>query len=226
MASVHETRAMTLVECLQRLERVYVNEVTCTATNVLTVHLLGADHREGTTGAETFDVFRTFTHHVATQTHLTTLKLVLVGPNLSCTLHRQRFVQSYDPKEHTAATKMCHVDTCYFVGSFGAYYSDKTLYCPPNLVVCFNAGVWGYDEWLPALRLVIREVQAPLLITSYNEHEAEDDEDVLDTLAPFTWLWRPEKNPYGANTPRATDNEEGRILNENNYWMCLTGRPQ
>ncbi|CAI5746718.1 unnamed protein product [Peronospora destructor] len=225
MTSVHETRAMTLVECLQRLERVHANEIDYKAKNLLTAHLLGADHREGNTGAETFEVFRRFTHHVATQTHLTSLKLVLVGPNLSSKLHLQQFLQSYQSKDK-ADTKICRVDISYFVGGFEAYFSDKTLYCSPDLVVCFNAGIWGYDEWLPAIRLALREVQVPLLITSYNEHEAEDDEDVLEELTPFKWLWRPEKNPYGASTLRATDNNEGRILKENNHWMCLTGRPR
>ncbi|CAI5703128.1 unnamed protein product [Peronospora effusa] len=224
MTSVHETRAMTLVECLQRLERLQVNAIK--AKNLLTVHLLGADHREGNTGAETFEVFRTFTHHVATRMRVTSLQLVLVGPNLSSKLHLQQVLQSYKKSNDKADTTMCHVDMRYFVGGFEAYFNDKMLYCPPDLIVCFNAGIWGYDEWLSAIRLVLREVQVPLLITSYNEHEAEDDEDVLDKLTPFQWLWRPEKNLYGASTPRATDNEEGRILKENNYWMCLTGRLQ
>ncbi|KAG6614663.1 Integrase catalytic core protein [Phytophthora cinnamomi] len=56
---------------------------------------------------------------------------------------------------------------------------EKMLYCEPDLVVCFNTGIWGYDEWLPATRLVLNKVCVLLLVTSYNEHEAEDDEDAL-----------------------------------------------
>ncbi|KAH7474689.1 hypothetical protein PRIC1_013183 [Phytophthora ramorum] len=215
-ASACETRAATLVEWIKRLQHAHSGDVTFSKS--LTVHLLGADHREGNSGAETFDVFRSFSQYVATETHLSTLKLVLVGPNLSRKLHLQSF--SFDEAETG------HVDVSYFVGGFEAYFEDKTLYCAPDLVVCFNAGIWGYDEWLPAIRLVLGEVQVPLLVTSYNEHEAGDDEDVLDGLIPSKWLWRPEKNPRGARTPRATNNEDGSILKENDYWMCLSGRPQ
>ncbi|KAL3671724.1 hypothetical protein V7S43_003634 [Phytophthora oleae] len=220
--SAHETRASTLVAWLTRLEDAHNSDVTFGSSKTLTIHLLGADHREGNTGTETFAVFRSFIQHVANLTHLSSLKLVLVGPNLSRKLHRTQFSQEYSE----ANEESCQVDITYFVGGFEAYFEDKTLYCEPDLAVCFNAGIWGYDEWLPAIRLVLSEVCVPLLVTSYNEHEAGDDEDVLDELMPAKWLWRPEKNPCGARTPRATNNEDGLILKENDYWMCLSGRPQ
>jgi hypothetical protein len=220
--SASESRAATLVAFLQRLQEAHRDEFQL--KRALTVHLLGADHREGDTGAETLEVFKSFSQHVATQTPLSSLKLVLVGPNLSRKLHLKRFSHSYSCSAEPDAK--CQVAVSYFVGGFEAYFDDKELYCAPDLVVCFNAGIWGYDEWLPAIRLVLEEVRAPLLITSYNEREASDDEDVLDELKPAKWLWRPEKNPRGACSPRATNNEDGSILKENDYWMCLTGRPQ
>ncbi|POM72671.1 Hypothetical protein PHPALM_10579 [Phytophthora palmivora] len=221
MTSARETRAATLIACLERLNQAHSSDVNFHINKPLTIHLLGADHREGNTGAETFDVFRSFTQHVA-EMHLNSLRLVLVGPNLARKLHLTRFVQEYS--EVNGET--CEVDISYFVGGFEAYFQDTALYCQPDLVVCFNAGIWGYDEWLPAIKLVLNEVQVPLLVTSYNEHEAGDDEDVLDELMPSKWLWRSEKNLCGASTPRATNNEDGSILKENDYWMCLSGRPQ
>ncbi|OWZ17262.1 hypothetical protein PHMEG_0008821 [Phytophthora megakarya] len=218
MTSASETRAATLIEFLNRLKQAHSDDI-CPNAKSLTIHLLGADHREGNTGTETFEVFRRLTKYVA-ETNVTSLKLVLVGPNLARKLHLTSFLQSYSEVDGV----LCQVDISYFVGGFEAYFEDKTLYCKPDLVVCFNAGIWGYDEWLPAIRLVLDEVQVPLLVTSYNEQEAGDDEDVLDELAPSKWLWRPEKNSYGATTPRATNNEDGSILKENDYWMCLSGR--
>ncbi|KAK1945156.1 hypothetical protein P3T76_003689 [Phytophthora citrophthora] len=220
--SASETRASTLVAWLQRLENAHNSDLTFSSKKTLTIHLLGADHREGNTGTETFEIFRSFTQHVANATHFSSLKLVLVGPNLSRKLHRTHFSQKYIEADEES----CQVDITYFVGGFEAYFEDKTLYCEPDLAVCFNAGIWGYDEWLPAIRLVLNEVRVPLLVTSYNENEAGDDEDVLDELMPANWLWRPEKNPRGARTPRATNNEDGSILKENDYWMCLSGKPQ
>ncbi|GMF38862.1 unnamed protein product [Phytophthora fragariaefolia] len=221
--SAQETRAATLVEWLKRLERDHESDVTYRAKSCVTIHLLGADHREGNTGPQTFDVFRSFLHYVAAETHLSAVKLVLVGPNLSRKLHLTQFSQMYSSGDEVDA-KTCQVDVSYFVGGFETYFEDKALYCDPDLVVCFNAGIWGYDEWLPAIRLVLNDVRVPLLVTSYNENEAGDDEDVLDELSPSKWLWRAEKNPRGACTPRATNNEDGSILKENDYWMCLSGR--
>ena len=60
-----------------------------------------------------------------------------------------------------------------------------------DLCVCFNAGVWGYSDWLPTLQLLLqgkgsavesgrqRDVGCPLVLTSYNAREAEDDLEVL-----------------------------------------------
>ncbi|RLN31672.1 hypothetical protein BBJ28_00023316 [Nothophytophthora sp. Chile5] len=219
--TARETRAATLVAWLQRLHDYDVAAVDATEhKTTLTVHLLGADHREGNTPSETIEVFRSFSRCLAVDTRFSTLQLVLVGPNLARTLHLQKHSQLCD-----AAGKTCQMELSYFVGGFEEYFADKALYLAPDLVACFNAGIWGYDEWLPAIRLVLKEVQVPLLVTSYNENEAGDDEDVLDDLAPARWLWRAEKNPSGARTPRATNNPAGEVLKENDYWMCVSGRP-
>ncbi|TDH65440.1 hypothetical protein CCR75_003909 [Bremia lactucae] len=153
------------------------------------------------------------------ETHLSSLTLVLVGPNLDRKLNLTRFTQQY---RDSISHNKCNVEITYFVGVFDAFFENKKHYIEPDLVACFNAGIWGYEEWLPAIRLVLNEVRVPLLVTSYNKHEAGDDEDVLDELKPNKWLWRPEPNPYGATTPRATSNEHGSILKENDYWMCLS----
>ncbi|KAI9914846.1 hypothetical protein PsorP6_008364 [Peronosclerospora sorghi] len=227
MSSVHETHAATLVEWLQRLKRAHASDIKYLAKESLAIYVLGADYREGNTEAATFEAFRKLAQYIATQRQFSSLSLVLVGPNLSRKLHCQKFSQNfYFKDEADASSSTCQVDVTYFVGSFEAYFRDQRLYSPADLVVCFNAGIWGYDEWLPAIRLVLKVMQVPLLVTSYNEHEAGDDEDVLDALMPFQWLWRPEKNPMGAITPRATSNDNGHILKENDFWMCLTGRSQ
>ncbi|KAG7398158.1 hypothetical protein PHYBOEH_011567 [Phytophthora boehmeriae] len=229
LTSPQETRAATLVELLRRLQHRHDHDVTADVSgepkNSLTIHLLGADHCEGNTGQETFEVFKRFSQYVATETYVTALHLVLVGPNISSKLHLTRVSKTCTANDESNG-RTCQVEASYFVGDFEDYFADKTLYCKPDLVVCFNAGIWGYDQWLPAIRLVLNEVRVPLLVTSYNANEAGDDEDVLDELNPAIWLWRAEKNPRGACTPRATNNEDGSVLKENDYWMCLSGRPQ
>uniref|UniRef100_M4BKS4 Mitochondrial splicing suppressor 51-like C-terminal domain-containing protein n=1 Tax=Hyaloperonospora arabidopsidis (strain Emoy2) TaxID=559515 RepID=M4BKS4_HYAAE len=219
-----DTRAETLIAWLYRLEHAHATTITYPVTKSLTIHILGADYREGNSGAATFEVFRAFTEHVAARTRLTLLQLVLVGPNVSRTLHLEEFTQTcLVPVSDTGEATTCDVRIRYFVGSFEAYFQDKAQVWKPDLVVCFNAGIWGYNEWLPAIQLVLKDVQVPLLVTSYNADEAGDDEDVLDEMKLGEWLWRPEKNPWGATTPRATNNADAKVLKENDYWMCLTG---
>uniref|UniRef100_A0AAV1T076 Mitochondrial splicing suppressor 51-like C-terminal domain-containing protein n=1 Tax=Peronospora matthiolae TaxID=2874970 RepID=A0AAV1T076_9STRA len=219
-----DTRAETLVAWLHRLEHAHAATITYPETKSLTIHVLGADHREGNSGAATFEVFRAFTEHVAARTRLTSLQLVLVGPNVSRTLHLDEFTQQCSvPVSDNGEATTCDVRIRYFVGSFEASFQDKAQVWKPDLVVCFNAGIWGYNEWLPAIQLVLKDVQVPLLVTSYNADEAGDDEDVLDEMKLGEWLWRPEKNPWGATTPRATNNADAKVLKENDYWMCLTG---
>lgn len=246
--SHRESRSRTLIECLRRLHEHHPdalhsrsNALAATpataaavadktpasplalpspgfaptdASTTLTIHLVGADHREGNTGEETCTIFNAFFQSLALDGRFTTLQLVLVGPNIARLLHQSSY-------SHTSSAGACQVELRYFVGSFDDYYLDKAAYVAPDLAVCFNAGIWGYDEWLPSLALLLHTVQTPLLVTSYNANEAMDDEDVLETLAPSTWFWRAEKNPHGSLRHRATSNSIGSVLKENDYWMCL-----
>lgn len=210
-----QTRALTLAGCLRRLQLEHDHRVGCNDAT-LTVHLIGADHREGNAVDETYAAFLHVFELLASDGGVRTLRLVLVGPNIARPLH------------NTSGSRVCAVEggeltveMSYYVGSFDAFHGDEGRYSAPDLAVCFNAGIWGYDEWLPTLRLLLHTVKVPLLVTSYNENEASDDEDVLDTFAPVRWFWRPEKNPSGAAMRRRTDNDLGSELRENDFWMCL-----
>ncbi len=51
-------------------------------------------------------------------------------------------------------------------------------------MLAFNAGIWGYDDWIPTLKYILLDQTSklnnvPFVITSYNKLEAGDDEDVL-----------------------------------------------
>ena len=68
----------------------------------------------------------------------------------------------------------------------------------PHVAVAFQGGLYGYDAWVPTLQLVVAEIGSPLLVTSYNLAEAEDDEEVInDALGTAaSWLWAPQANPW------------------------------
>jgi hypothetical protein len=230
----HETRAATLSACLQRLQREHAFEVGAARESALTVLLVGADHREGNSSDETFAFFQAFCARVARGGRFSRLRLALIGPNVARALHgtsASRVLQLGDDgeAEEGGCAARCELECQlrYFVGSFDAYHGDAEAYWSPDLAVCFNAGIWGYDEWRPTLRLLLLELRAPVLVTSYNENEAGDDEDVLEELAPAArWFWRAEKNPCGSAARRATRNAIGSVLRENDFWMCLGGPEQ
>ena len=61
-------------------------------------------------------------------------------------------------------------------------YNSKTE--PPfRLIIAFNAGIWGYDSWLPTLRYVMSNLHyVPFIFTSYNKLEADDSIDTINSL--------------------------------------------
>ncbi|TMW56580.1 hypothetical protein Poli38472_006590 [Pythium oligandrum] len=246
MTVLTESRALTLIECVKRLKADDYSEstglssvdakngapsvsnlLTLPVDGTLTIHLVGADHREGNTVAETLGIFDQFFQYLAVDDRCyETLQLVLVGPNIAHKLHNDSHesthIDTTATLEAKATAAAIQIELSYYVGSFDDYYGETDQYVRPDLAVCFNAGIWGYDQWLPTLRLLVHQIQTPLLITSYNENEASDDEDVLDdSVAPPRWFWRAEKNPFGSLTHRSTRNEYGSILRENDFWMCV-----
>ena len=98
-------------------------------------------------------------------------------------------------------------------------------FAKPDLVVCFNAGVWGYDSWLGTLQFALAHADCPVLITSYNALEGGYDYDALsDGLdsATFRWVWEPALNPWRSleRRPSAVTEKE---MHENHTWQCLAG---
>jgi hypothetical protein len=83
---------------------------------------------------------------------------------------------------------------------------DKNI---PDLVLAFNAGIWGYEEWGTTIRYLAQQQDATsMIITSYTFDECEDDNDViLRAIAPSdtaSILWKPEQNPFGSEVIRET----------------------
>ena len=68
-----------------------------------------------------------------------------------------------------------------------------------------NAGLWGYDSWLPALSAMLRSGrrEQAVVATSYTLAEAEDDEEVLETAvleggSGACVAWGPERTATGS----------------------------
>lgn len=244
------TRADTLIMCVKRLQS-YGSRTERLFESSLHIHFAGADYSEGKSPNETLEIFKPFVHAIAQENPtLQSCTLSFVGPNISRQLHQQlrtfrvekqkkcsleeeaeRTTVSNNVDEADISLRRISVHLYYFVGSYENFIKEVTvvgkeslsaLEMRPQLIVSFNAGIWGYDDWIPAIKTILENGQCPWLITSYNKNEAEDDEDVLNTTFPnLYWYWKPQKNPMGAKVPRQTRNDVGSTLWENDCWMCV-----
>jgi hypothetical protein len=116
----------------------------------------------------------------------------------------------------------------------------------PDLLVAFNAGIWGYQEWETTIRYLAQRPKTkpsiPMVITAYTLEECQEDCDVIlkATTSPSSdngagascasgnderrpgskILWEPEANPFGSKIVRETksSNQEYR---ENAFWQAF-----
>lgn len=78
----------------------------------------------------------------------------------------------------------------------GLYHDIVESFSAPDAMFLFNAGLWGYDDWLPTMEHILRPVEVLpsqgglslanaskstiVVVTSYCAEEAEDDTDTLE----------------------------------------------
>ena len=55
-----------------------------------------------------------------------------------------------------------------------SYHTDT-----PDLIIAFNAGIWGYPSWLDTISYIVCATNIPFAYTSYNIMEAEDSIDTI-----------------------------------------------
>ncbi|ETW09112.1 hypothetical protein H310_01562 [Aphanomyces invadans] len=221
--NVH-SRAFTILRALERLHLLHPTPPLYKrkhglpdepeARTQLVLHIVGADFREGNEVSETLRVFDQLLSAFEAQeaNAWDDLMLVFVGPNVARKLHGRN--------ERIARLNGKNVYLQYATELWDEYLRSAA-YTSPAVVFCFNAGVWGYDEWLPTFQLMMRENPlAPILITSYNECEAIDDSDAIaDIEVPIQWHWTIEANPFASLSARASQHD--RALYENAFWQCF-----
>jgi hypothetical protein len=115
-------------------------------------------------------------------------------------------------------------------------YHDYTT--PPELIdllICFNAGFWGYSDWIPTLKLLPSLQINQIVVTSYTFQECEEDYDAveehctqissLQNDSQIQWNFESELNPFQVLQPMkrlsvpATASSE---YFENQYWQSFT----
>jgi hypothetical protein len=116
----------------------------------------------------------------------------------------------------------------------------------PNLVIAYNAGIWGYTDWHPTLKKLYEFSRSvPFVITAYTLPEAEDDFEVLEEVLGVSLmepvsllgggdggggssmsdsvsarcLWSAELNPYASRVVRETKSSDNTYF-ENGAWQA------
>eukprot|EP00971_Amphidinium_carterae_P079027 1563644-Amphidinium_carterae.2 len=84
---------------------------------------------------------------------LRVLHLLLIGPNIaSCA---QQELQDEDATAGVVFRVSRHSELLHEMQS--------SELGQPDLVVCFNAGLWGYDTWPPTIAMVLGELRCPMV---------------------------------------------------------------
>ncbi|KAF0711812.1 Aste57867_5070 [Aphanomyces stellatus] len=243
-ASNVNSRSFTILHALERLDLLHAKNHALKRKHKLpdevdppvrlVLHIVGADFREGNDVAETlraFDQLITAFHTAPPPTAkgkptpdhgYDELVLVMIGPNVARKLHGVEERVVFPSSSSSSGGKSVRL---LYATELWEEYLAGPRYLSPSAVFCFNAGVWGYDEWLPTFQhMMCEDAALPILVTSYNEFEAVDDADAIDDMeGPWVWRWQQEPNPFASLTPRSSQNTiANRVLHENAYWQCFS----
>eukprot|EP00978_Attheya_sp_CCMP212_P040000 scaffold213799_cov58-Attheya_sp.AAC.1 len=251
------SRSATLAEALIRLPPPSSgNQSNSNLNSSWIIHLIGCDFVE----CQSNDTIRTAVGPLLRWIHAmvdppTHVSIQLLGPNVP-DLATKRSLLDLDAllpnasqsKLRTASVtclQCCYHDyisTLHENGGNGENQPSSSL-ALPTLVMAFNAGIWGYNEWVPTLEALCRWKHAvPFVVTAYTIEEAEDDAEVMETTILSTnnhigttknkihdgkelldrkRLWSAEPNPFASKQERETASAaKGRHYFENGAWQA------
>lgn len=189
-----------------------------------TLHFVGSDETECPTADATIllAIYGPFVEYLGRKCGtgcLTEVNIVFVGPNHPIAVHTRVDCQG------VALTFDVHVTLYHhYAAAIDPFNGDEVR--APALVACFNAGLWGYSDWLPTLQLLNSAwlpAGAHFLITAYTFEEGEDDEDVLAEHCPLLSAVVPmQENPGKATLAlrRESAKEERRYV-DSHMWALM-----
>jgi len=194
----------------------------------LTLHIAGATWREE--GGSSMQVFLVFTELLRgldseAEVSIDLLRLALVGPSC-CAPSRESAGDTNPPQTPTASLSVGRC--CLEVKHIPELYHDAHFDGPwdkPDAVFAFQPGLWGYAAWTPSVERILHQLRTPLVITSYNEEESDDDQGALEDMglevacwAPPGWI--PELNPCASALPRP-GTAGNRPRRDQHWWQCV-----
>jgi hypothetical protein len=182
---------------------------------------------EGNTATSVSNTFRPLFERLSAATAALQLDIICIGPEVICHKHIAPPGAGNEKEgsmaEESHAMRVHFLKGCYHES--GIHESAQTI-CKSGSVlsICFNAGIWGYDSWELTMRKILLDDTYPLVITSYNQEEAEDDFDTIQGWGIADQCqchWTHEPNPHSFTTPRPRRSFDVREMVENAYWQCL-----
>jgi hypothetical protein len=199
-ATSNLSRSATIAHALHRLH------ILQSEPKRLLVHILGVDYVETKSVDQIRVTFGPLIRWLAASPQSPeSIDVILIGPNVVQQPRTDLLPRIDTPLKKASVS--CHV---------GAYH-ELHIDGPANLTIAFNAGIWGYREWVPTLE---RLKGAIFVVTAYTLEEAEDDAVVLSEQPGSENIWKAESNPFGSNVQRETKSLHNRIYRENAAWQA------
>lgn len=183
-----------------------------------TIHCLGAESKECSNISSLLSVYSLLFRSLV-YLGVIELELAFIGPNLLPSDHNDSTCFFWQDKLEVRVTVSCDLYHDFVQRNEPAHLGNI------DLVILFQAGLWGYDSWHPTLALFPSLPITQVVVTSYSSLEGENDFDTLEQLclqraAPAPgdispslcntgcdavrqcfWNFEDEKNPYACTVP-------------------------
>jgi hypothetical protein len=225
--------------------------------SLLVIHILGGDSVIECASAETIrNVLHSLIQWLSCHSSCPkAIRFVFIGPDVPIELNtdHESCINLLAPLQQgsTHETLHCslqHATVHLFTGLYHEWLSVHTTYAKelmiPDMLIAFNAGIWGYDSWIPTLEIFISRTRneclsatstsdddkamIPFIVTSYTLQEAEDDYEVLHRILlpskgmSSSFVWNPERNRFASRLLRPTETaSSGHEYFENHSWQAL-----
>mmetsp|Transcript_35328 Transcript_35328/g.85502 ORF Transcript_35328/g.85502 Transcript_35328/m.85502 type:complete len:620 (-) Transcript_35328:67-1926(-) len=242
-ATGHLTRSATIAEAMVRLQlTTQPKPSSSSTTSSLVVDVIGVDHVECASSEKILRTFQPLVRWLGTpssddenallydeihfrlsgrdlMTNITTVDLLTnIGSSVSSRIKK--------------ASARCYTGTYHEIVENAGEDNDDFMKTPaPQIVIAFNAGIWGYSEWEETIRyLADRQVVSNFIITAYTIDECQEDFEVIERAASpvegttstgcrSKILWKPENNPFGSKIIRETKSSASEYR-ENAAWQA------
>ncbi|XP_051157752.1 uncharacterized protein LOC127279448 [Leptopilina boulardi] len=151
--------------------------------NSMTIHVVGASTHE-----QIFNDWEAILHYLP---QLNKLKIVLIGlefiPPGSVKMQKQCKLCKKNKRQFIIETIMIEYHK----------YCDSENFEKPDMIACFNPGFYAYKSWEKSIE-IFNKGQCPVLITSYNEMEGNQDKEIVDKKFPSANCIFNDYNPFAS----------------------------